>query len=78
MGDPEEKKSLSQSSTITLGLAIVLFGAVVSGIWWAATLSAKVDVLLTITAATQGETAKLREDFSSLKDRVLTLEKTRP
>lgn len=78
---PEPKIAISESTPVRIGLVLVFLGAFASAVWWAASINAKLDAIITNQSnvgtsiselkAVQVSTAK---DLSELALRVAILE----
>jgi hypothetical protein len=66
--------TISESSTVTLAIvgAIIVFGG--GGVWWAASIQAKIDTLLNWTSLHGQAQDSMKGDISGLRDRVTKLE----
>lgn len=75
-GERSAVSRITENTTIRLGLAVVLAGYIFGTAWWAASMSAKVDSLLTMTAANAAERKEDKKEIEALKERVWKLEVT--
>jgi hypothetical protein len=83
--DSGERKSISDKTSVQLGLIVVVIGFVLSAmgfvvgaIWWAATMNTKVDSLISITSMYRIEAEGTRKTMSDLDTRVRLLEQHKP
>lgn len=74
--DSGERRSvpLSENSTVRLGLVVLIVGYVFGTAWWAATMNAKVDSLITMASVASVEQKELQKQVDELKERVWKLE----
>lgn len=49
MKDEEERKPLSASTPIQIGALVTILALIVGAVWWAATLTGKVDTLIRLS-----------------------------
>lgn len=66
----ESKVIIGEATPIRIGLVILLFGVLVSSVWWAATITSKLDTLITYQTATSASMAELKVQVDNLKLRV--------
>lgn len=59
--------ALSANTTVQLGLAILMFGAVFSGAWWASGISNKVDIITSSSNKLETDMANVKNDVSAIK-----------
>lgn len=70
-------RTISENTTVQVGLVLAVLGFVAGAMWWAATINAKVDSLLTVVGSNATEAAQLRKELLEIRDRVLVLENRR-
>jgi len=76
-GERSAVARITENTSIRLGLAILLAGYLVASTWWAASMSAKVDSLIAMTAAIVAKREEDKKEIDSLKERVWKLEVTK-
>lgn len=65
--DPVDRRTITQATPIQIGMVLILLAGFASWIWWAATISSKLDVLVSKQAITENALATVRSDLDSLK-----------
>lgn len=65
---------IGENSAVALGVVIGAIGAAGAGVWWAATLSAKVDTLISLVSGMKGDIGRLDSEMVKIQERVLLLE----
>lgn len=68
------ESTLSENTSIRIGLVLMFISILATGIWWAASVSTKLDVVLTNQAAVSLSVAKQSTDLLALQERVKTIE----
>lgn len=72
------ESTLSESTKVRLGLLITIllgvFGGLVGGVWWAATITAKVDTLIEFNASTKAQILLDSQHISDLEKATQKLE----
>lgn len=70
----EQRAGLSAATTVPLGVAAALLIACFGGIWWASSLSSKVDYLTTDVNGVRVNMNNLANDISTIKKTVDRIE----
>lgn len=66
----ESKVIIGEATPVRIGFVILLFAGLVSSIWWAATITSKLDTLITYQTTTTASIGQLKSDYEDLKLRV--------
>lgn len=67
-------KPLSKASGLTIGLALGIMTVVGSAIWWASSVSSRLDELVIFIHAQEKSINSVESDMKLVRDRVLILE----
>lgn len=73
-GERSAVSRITENTTIRMGLALILAGYIFGTAWWAASMNAKVDSLITMTASIAAERKEDKKEIDALKERVWKLE----
>lgn len=61
------KMTLGETTPIRMGLVLIIIGILIAGVWRAAEISTKLDMVMLTTAAVKDDTKLLRDDLDNLK-----------
>lgn len=73
--DSSSKVVIGELTSIRVGLIIFIIASIVSSVWWAATITAKLDSILTNQAQTNTAVSELRVEISDIKTKLAIDEK---
>jgi cytoskeletal protein RodZ len=62
----EGRKAISEATPIQIGLVLIIVGGFASWIWWAATISSKLDTVLKFQQVQDSSITSLRADLNTL------------
>ena len=67
--------AIGEDSTLTIGIVLTLFGILVSGIWWAATMQSKLNSILDMMTLKNMRLQQGEERMDRSEDRINKLDK---